>query len=129
MHRLGLSETVLIVPEHRLFDAQELPAMLQRVRRQAPERSIVVEVTSVEAALAAAAHADVVQLEKFSVEQTAHVTAQVRKREDRRPIIAAAGGINAANAARYAAARVDVLVSSWPYQAPPCDVQVTFTAT
>jgi len=129
MHRLGLSETVLIFPEHRLFDAQDLPAMIQRVRRQAPERSIVVEVTSVEEALAVAAHADVVQLEKFSVEQTAHVAAQVRRREDRRPIIAAAGGINAANAARYAAAGADVLVSSWPYQAPPRDVQITFAAT
>jgi molybdenum transport protein len=126
MHRIGLSETVLIFPEHRLFDAQELPAMIQRLRLQTPERSIVVEVTSVEDALVAAVHADVVQLEKFSVEQTAHVTTQVRKREDGRPIIAAAGGINAGNAARYAAAGADVLVSSWPYQAPPRDMHVRF---
>lgn len=126
MHRIGLSETVLILPEHRLFDAQELPAMIQRLRLQAPERSIVVEVTSVEDALVAAVHADVVQLEKFSAEQTAHVTTQVRRREDGRPIIAAAGGINAGNAARYAAAGADVLVSSWPYQAPPRDMHVRF---
>lgn len=129
MHRLGLSETVLLFPEHRLFDARGLPETIQRLRREAPERSIVVEVTSVADALVAGVHADVVQLEKLSVEHTAQVVGQVCKREDRRPIIAAAGGITAANAAQYAAAGVDVLVTSWPYQAPPRDVQVTFSRT
>lgn len=127
MHRLGLSESVLLFPEHRLFSADGLVQTIARLRAQAPERSIVVETTDVEDALTAAAHADVVQLEKFSVEQTVQVVARIRKREDGRPIVAAAGGITAGNAAQYAAAGVDVLVSSWPYQAPPRDVQVTFS--
>ncbi len=46
-----------------------------------------------------------------------------------RPVIAAAGGINPGNGALYAATGVDVLVSSWPYWAPPRDAQVTFTTT
>ena len=37
---------------------------------------------------------------------------------------AAAGGINARNAAAYAAAGADILVTSAPYSAPPLDVAV-----
>lgn len=43
---------------------------------------------------------------------------------DVRPIIAAAGGINAGNAPAYAASGADVLVTSSPYTARPRDVQV-----
>jgi molybdenum transport protein len=42
-----------------------------------------------------------------------------------RPLVAAAGGINAANAAGYARAGADVLVTSAPYTARPLDVKVT----
>ena len=42
-----------------------------------------------------------------------------------RPLIAAAGGINASNAADYARAGADVLVTSAPYTAKPLDVKVT----
>ena len=45
-----------------------------------------------------------------------------------RPIIAAAGGVNAANAAAYAEAGADVLVTSSPYLAKPKDVQVEIAA-
>ncbi|MDU1803205.1 MAG: ModD protein, partial [Bradyrhizobium sp.] len=41
--------------------------------------------------------------------------------------IAAAGGVNAQNAAAYAAAGADLLVTSAPYLARPCDVQVRIT--
>jgi molybdenum transport protein len=44
-----------------------------------------------------------------------------------RPLIAAAGGVNAANAAAYAQAGADVIVTSAPYLARPCDVQVNLT--
>jgi molybdenum transport protein len=128
MHRLGLSDTVLLFPEHRLFAAENesLLEQITRLRRAAPERSMVVEVTTVTEALAAAAHADVLQLEKFSLADVARVVDQITRRSDGRPIIAVAGGINAANAAQYAASGANVLVSSWPYQAPPRDVQVRF---
>lgn len=127
MHRLGLSDSVLLFPEHRVFGEDGLVQTIARLRAQAPERLIVVEATGVEDAVTAAAHADVVQLEKFSIEDTVRVLANVRKREDGRPGVAAAGGITAANAAQYAATGVDVLVTSWPYQAPPRDVQVNFS--
>jgi molybdenum transport protein len=44
-----------------------------------------------------------------------------------RPKIAAAGGVNRANAAEYATAGADILVTSAPYAAPPRDVSVRFT--
>ena len=42
-------------------------------------------------------------------------------------VIAAAGGINAANAAEYAATGVDVLVTSWVYFGKPEDIKMKFS--
>lgn len=129
MHRTGLSDSVLLFPEHRILaPTGDITALLERLRRLAPERSIVIEVTSVADALAAAAHADVLQLEKFPVAAVGEVVRLLDRRADGRPVIAAAGGINPGNAGLYAATGIDVLVSSWPYSAPPRDVQVTFSA-
>ncbi len=130
LHRLGLSDTVLFFPEHRTFisSGTSLAALTAQLSTAEPERSVVVEITTVADAVAAARHADVLQLEKFSPDQVARVVAQVPKRPDGRPIIAAAGGIDAANVASYAAAGAQVIVTSWPYYASPRDVQVRFSA-
>jgi len=125
-HRLGLSETVLVFPEHRAFlPGRPLAETLAGLKRACPEKKIVVEVGSeAEADEAAAAGADVVQLEKFSPEA-------VRRVVDRLgggALVAAAGGVNAANAAEYAGAGAAILVTSAPYQAPPLDVKVTIEA-
>lgn len=127
VHRLGLSDTVMLFPEHRGFSAQmeDLATTIGRLKRRLPERMIMVEVTSEADALAAAmAMADVIQLEKFTPEAARSVMLSIRKREDGRPLIAAAGGINAENAARYAQSGVDVLVTSTPFYAKPLDIQV-----
>jgi len=129
MHRTGLGDTVLVFPEHLAFardiDRRDLIAHL---RARTPERKLTVEVKDVETALAMAADGiDVLQLEKFSPEDVARV-AKALCGQARRPTIAAAGGVNAGNAAAYAAAGADVLVTSAPYAAPPRDVQVTFEA-
>ena len=125
MHRLGLSETVLVFPEHRGFLGEEkLAATVGRLRQAGPEKKLVIEVTSVEAALAAAeAGFDVVQLEKFAPPDVAMLVERLRS-TPRRPVVAVAGGVNAGNAAAYAQAGADVLVTSSPYLAKPRDVQV-----
>jgi molybdenum transport protein len=132
MHRLGLSETVLVFAEHRAFLGDEpLFETAERLRRAAPEKKLVIEVTTIEAAVAAAvAGFDVIQAEKFS---PAEVAALVKRMASMaytraRSTIAAAGGINAENAAAYAAAGADVLVTSSPYLARPRDVQVRIAA-
>ena len=128
-HRLNLSETVLVFPEHRAFLAtEELPTTLARLKTACPERKVVVEVNDFDGAIAVAhAGADVVQLEKFSpaavatvAERLAQIAPQVK--------IAAAGGINMGNAADYAQTGAHILVTSAPYTAPPADVQVRITA-
>jgi len=128
-HRLGLSETILVFAQHREFTGgASLVAIVDRLRRRAPEKRIVVEAdTLAEAVAIADAGADVVQLDKAS---PADVAALRRHCEGRtpRPLVAAAGGINAANAADYARAGADVIVTSAPYTARPLDVKVTMDA-
>ncbi|MDM7456338.1 MAG: ModD protein [Tepidimonas sp.] len=125
MHRLGLSETLLVFAEHRLFLDEAPATTIKRLRRREPEKKIVVEVVDVAEALRwMEAGADVLQLERFSPEQ---VAACRRASASFSPVLlAAAGGINASNAAAYAAAGADLLVTSAPYTAPPSDVQVSF---
>ncbi len=131
MHRLGLSETLLVFAEHRLF-LNETPAQtIKRLRHQQPEKKVVVEVADVaEALLWAAAGADVLQLEKFTPEDVAAcrraLTSDAHNTGGQRPLLAAAGGIRVDNVAAYVRAGADLLVTSSPYWAPPRDVQVHF---
>jgi molybdenum transport protein len=130
MHRTGLGDTILVFPEHRAFLAGEaLSDTLARLRAVAPERSIVVEVGDPDDAMrAAAAGADVVQLEKFAPDAVAALRSRLNDAGLSRARIAAAGGVNASNAAAYARAGADILVTSAPYTARPRDVQVRITA-
>jgi len=126
MHRNGLSETLLVFAEHRLFLGQERPIeTVARLRRQCPEKRVVVEVTSVEEALAWA-DADVLQLEKLPPDQVAEIATALADRSSD-TVIAAAGGINADNAEAYARAGARLLVTTAPHLAPPRDVQVRFS--
>jgi molybdenum transport protein len=128
MHRLGLSETLLVFHEHRLY-LDEAPAdTVARLRRSQPEKKIVVEVGNLDdARLWAEAGADVLQLEKFTPEAvSACRQAMSLNALQRPPLLAAAGGVRADNAAAYVAAGADFLVTSAPYTGPPRDVQVVF---
>jgi molybdenum transport protein len=120
-----------VFPEHRVFlQGETLRDTLVRLRAAAPERSVVVEVADEgDALLAVAAGADVVQLEKFAPDAVARLLDRLDGARPARTRIAAAGGINAGNAAAYAKAGADILVTSAPYTARPRDVQVRITAT
>lgn len=131
IHRLGLSDSVMLFDEHRAFltQSEDLGSVISRLRARAPERMIMVEVkTEADALSAGFAMADVIQLEKFAPSAVKGVVGQLKKRADGRPVIAAAGGINEKNAADYARAGADVLVTSAPYYARPADIQVNFRA-
>ena len=127
LHRHGLSETILVFPEHRLFLADEsLSEIAARLRRTQPEKVLAVEVDTIdEAAEAAVAGFDVVQLEKFTPEALAELVARLPAK-GKRARLAAAGGIDPTNAAAYVAAGADLLVTSWPYTARPRDVAARF---
>lgn len=125
MHRLGLSETLLVFPEHRAFLPGPPEDWIAALRRKAPEKKIVVEAGSVEEAVALAkAGADVIQLEKLPPEAAAAVIAATRALTPP-PVVAPAGGVTEANAAAYAAAGCRLLVTSAPFFGPPADVKVT----
>jgi molybdenum transport protein len=128
MHRNGLSDTVLLFAEHRAFIANlDETAIVARLHAVAPERKLAVEVSTPDTALAyAQAGADVLQLEKLPPESVSQVVAALAALSCR-PLIVVAGGVNATNAAAYAAAGADVLAASAPYAAPPRDVQVTLS--
>jgi len=128
IHRLGLSETLLVFPEHRLFLDEPPTATVTRLQAGLPEHKTVVEVTSVAEALTwARAGAPVLQLEKFPPQAVAECRAALAA-QGLTPLLAPAGGITPDNAAAYVAAGAHLLVSSWPYSAPPRDVAVTFAA-
>jgi molybdenum transport protein len=128
-HRLGLSDSILVFPEHcallgdRSTGDGSMAGIVGRLKARCPEKKVVVEVaTPDDADEASAAGADVVQLEKFPPELVAEVVERV---SGRGTLVAAAGGVTAANAARYAQAGARLLVTSAPYSAPPMDVKVT----
>lgn len=134
LHRTGLSDTLLLFPEHgaALAVVGEAPADTQArqiamLKHACPERAVVVEVKSVDDALSAASQgADVLQLEKFPPERVAEVVARLPAGSGAR--VAVAGGVTPDNAAAYARAGARVLVTSWPYTARPADVAVTIDA-
>lgn len=129
MHRLGLSETLLVFPEHRLFLGETPEETVARLHTREPEKKVVVEVCDIESALYwARAGADVLQLEKFAPDAVASCVATMES-HGLGPSIAVAGGVSAANAASYAAAGASLVVTSAPYTAPPCDVAVKFFAS
>lgn len=125
-HRLGLSDYVLVFEEHRnlLDPAIPMDEHFRRLKAHAPERRLAAEASGVEEAIALAkAGAEIVQVDKLTPEQVGMVAAGLQDFSPR-PLLAAAGGINASNAAAYAASGADVLVTSAPYLAPPRDVKV-----
>lgn len=126
IHRLGLSESILVFAEHRQFMSLSPETMLNQLRRDAPEQKIVVEVHDIDDAYCwASAGADVLQMDKFTPAQVAACAAYCRDK-NLHVTLAAAGGVNAMNAADYVNAGAGLLVTSAPYHAKPSDVQVRF---
>jgi molybdenum transport protein len=129
-HRLGLSESVLIFDHHVTFLESEgrLWERLAGMKRQAREKRIGVEVTDVEAAVkAAAAGADIIQVDKMEPDELHRLVKAVRFTSPD-VVIAAAGGINQSNARVYAACGVDLLVTSAMYWGKPADIAVRMEA-
>lgn len=127
-HRLGLSDSVLVFPQHRAFLGRKPPYLwVAELRAAQPERKITVEAETVdEVTWFASAGVDCVQVDKLSPEQVAEAV-RAMSGMAKRPVIAAAGGINEGNARAYAEAGADILVTSAAYSAPPADISVRMT--
>ena len=126
LHRLGLSETLLIFREHRCFLNETPQETVNRLKAVEPEKKIVVEVDTIEEGLQwSRAGVDVLQLEKFPSKAVAECT-QALRRDGWRGLMAVGGGIDEHNAAEYVAAGANLLITSAPYHAGLRDVQVDF---
>ncbi len=126
IHRTGVSETLLVFEQHRVFLANEpLERSFARLHRNSPEKKIMAEAECLDEALAyVEAGADVLQMEKLSPDALTKAVRVLRERYPRL-VISATGGITAQNAAAYAACGVDLLVTSHPYHAPPVDIRTS----
>ncbi len=130
-HRLGLSETVLIFPQHRALMPggwKDVRQALARHRKHLTEKKIVIEAHSYEDAREAArCGADVIQFDKAEPRQLMQWCPRIRAEWPHLGLLAA-GGIRLDNAAAYAATGVDALVTSSLYFGPPADIGVRIEA-
>ena len=125
-HRLGLSDSVLVFPQHvaMLGGLDALVAQLDALRTGTPERKVAVETHTVEDALrVAAAGVDILQIDKLAPEELVVLVPRLLGVAPALQI-AAAGGINQTNVAEYARTGVAILVTSAMYAARPADVGV-----
>lgn len=122
-HRLGLSETLLVFPQHRSFlKPAAFREKIDGLRNDACGKKLIVETSSAEDALGLAELGiDGLQLDKIPPDALAPLAAALRQA---RPglLLFAAGGITRTNVAAYAATGVDVLVTSSLYCAAPADI-------
>jgi molybdenum transport protein len=123
-HRLGLSESVLIFAQYAALAGASLEECIKKAKYATKEHKIAVEVKTVDdAAKAAKAGADIVQCDKLTPDELAAAMTAV-KSIDERIVLIATGGINLQNAALYAQAKPDIIVSSSVYYAKPYDIKV-----
>ena len=125
-HRLGLSETILIFPQHiELLGGWE--ALKNKITAQKAgfaEKKIVIEAENqTQALLAIEAGADVVQFDKATPNQLREWLPMLRQHWPK-AIFLAAGGIKPENVEDYARTGVNALVTSALHYAPPADIGV-----
>ncbi len=124
LHRLGLSETLLVFKNHINFldEKEDLSRMLSTWREHAREKKITIEVENATQAIKLAhAGVDALQLDKMEVDELTRLVQAVRA-IDAEIILIAAGGINPSNVETYAGTGVDILVLSSVYFGPPADI-------
>jgi len=129
-HRLGLSETILVFRQHINFlsGMEELAKSIPKLRQQACEKKIIVEVTKLdEALLLAEAGVDGLQFDKVPSEQLRDYVQEIRKYHPDLLLIGA-GGITEANVTAYAATGIDAIVTTSMYFGRPLDISVTMTS-
>lgn len=126
VHRLGLSESILVFEYHRVFFPNDnmFAAALMKMKKANPEKKVVIETENIAEALKfASMGADILQLEKFPLTKLSDAVRILRADYPALTLIAT-GGISAKNIAEYAATGVDMIVTSSPYNANPADIKV-----
>lgn len=129
-HRLGLSDSLLVFDQHRVFTGglDGFAARVSECRKAFPEQKLGAEVaTPEEALLLARAGIDSIQCERFTcadLEETVRGVKAVNAAVQ----VLAAGGVTGENAEAVAATGVDVLVTTWAYFGKPADIKMVVSA-
>lgn len=130
VHRLGLSDSLLVFDQHRVFTGglDGFASRVSEYRKAFPEQKLGAEVaTPEEALLLARAGIDSIQCERFTcadLEETVRGVKAVNAAVQ----VLAAGGVTGKNAAAVAATGVDVLVTTWAYFGKPADIKMVVSA-
>jgi len=128
-HRMGLYDMALIKDNHLVLAKQDVAAAVHRVRREAPEVAIQVEVEDlVQLDEALEAGADLVLLDNFAVGQmraAVEKAARWRKTHERAPQLEASGGVALETVRAIAETGVDrISVGALTHSAPALDISL-----
>lgn len=126
-HRLGLSESILVFKQHRVFDSSwdKPAAIIEQLKTKSCEKKIVVEIEQPEDALhLCRAGVEGLQFDKLPPKKLADLM-RVMKEDFPQILCIAAGGINEKNVDEYAATGVDAIVSTSMYFGRPVNIGVT----
>ena len=128
-HRLGLSETVLVFDHHMKFlgGFDEFVRRIPEFRSRCIEKKLFVEATADQARVLVEGGVDGIQFDKMPAAELPALVEELRTINPHVTLIAA-GGINPANAAEYAATGVDGLATTALFTAKPLDMSVRMTA-
>ena len=126
IHLQGISETLLVFTNHRdlLAEPDNWTAIVERLRREAPENKITLEAdnfSQFEQMLDA--EPDIIQLDKWSVDDVKRALSLVAA-SGKKIILSVAGCVNKNNIADYAKLGIYLFIISVPYYAPPEDIKV-----
>jgi molybdenum transport protein len=130
-HRLGLSESILVFGNHRVF-LGGMPGLIERLphlQQQFHEKKIAVEVETIADAWALAeAGVEILQLDKVPLDTLKTFVPEFKQRYPTLKL-AAAGGITPDNVEHYAATGLDLLVTSAMYFGKPADIAAKMQGT
>ncbi len=126
IHRLGLSESILIFDNHYSFlgALDNLEARLKEQKNLIADKTITVEVKNAEDALkVAGASIDVIILNRFDAKDIRDLKKEINKL-NKNIKLAVSGGITIDNVNEYAGSGADIIIASWPYYANPSALSV-----
>jgi molybdenum transport protein len=129
IHRLGLSESILIFDNHYSFlgDLSNLEAKLKEQKNLIADKAITIEIKNAEDALKVAkANIDVIILNRFDVKEISNLKDEINK-INKNIRLAVSGGITIDNVREYARSGADIIIASWPYYADPSSLSVTIS--
>jgi len=127
IHRLGLSESILVFDNHYSFlgGLGNLEKRIKERKNLISGKLITVEVKNPEdARTIASSGIDIIQLDRMGCKEISKLKKEIQAINPGIKI-AVTGDINPDTVEEYAKTGADILVASWPYYGEPSDLRVT----